>query len=382
MESDDALLCEQLSQRHHFRLRPAFVAAARRQLQPQEACTPERLHTIALHTDWAACSVGGALTDAALASGLLRGSHVLQIDELGDIANNREDRAKQTDLPSRLLRLRLTDGVASVAAIENKRLVQLSVRTPPGAKLLVTDVPVARRILLLAPDNCRLLGGSVQALVDAHAALRRADASVGAVGGGIVPPSLHNAVPLAAAPPPPPPPVSRPPLVSTAVPPPPPPPRQPAAVAGATVVADGPTDDNDGPGFIDEDLDLSAFLAAEEAAYGARKEVIDLASRSFDPDFDDVDDLVRIVSQVPDWESDGDDQEQADGEEDVSAGGDVQQKRLRRVSSSSSSDKIHATPPGSDSDFDEVIVSNQMSSSTKSSSAVTAISLIDLCEDE
>lgn len=381
-DDDDEALCEELRQRHHMRLRTAFVAAARRQLRPSEACTAERLHTIALHTDWAACAVGGALSDGALATTLLRGSHVLQIDELADVANNREDRGKLTDLPSRVLRLRLTDGVASVAAIENKRIGQLSVRTPVGAKLLVTDVPVSRRILLLSPDNCRLLGGSVQALVDAHTALRTADAVIGTVGGGIVPPSLRNA-PLAAAPPPLPPLLARPPLVS-AVPPPLQPlqPLQPAVAA----IADGPADDNTVPGFIDEDLDLSAFLAAEESAFGARKEVIDLAGRSFDADFDDVDDLVRIVSQVPDWDSDDGGGEDEGGDDGDGSDDGKQQKRPRRLShsSSSSSDKIHATPPASDSDFEDVIVSNQAASSstTKPSSAVTAISLIDLCDDE
>lgn len=235
------------------------------------------------------CARGRALgAPTSLSGSALRGSVVLQIDELSDIANNYEERMKFADLPSRCLRLRLTDGVTSVAAIETVRISQLSVNTPPGAKLLLTDVPLSRRILLLTPANCRLLGGAVRALCDAQAAMRVADSNKGQSNArAIAPPPPTPILEIAARP------LSRqpPPNLMTA--------------NDEDIVPDTP---EEGAGFVrqfDDDFDMNAFLAAENEALHAQKrlrgndndahvdgDVVDLG--------DDVDDLVRIVTQVPD----------------------------------------------------------------------------------
>jgi hypothetical protein len=390
MQQDDESLRDSLLQRHHLRVSAEFVSVTRRQLEAAgsrgTASLEQRVLTVALHTDLAVCGVGGVLTEAAVQESVLRGTHVLQLDQVTDIANNREDRSKLSDLPSRVLRLRLTDGVASVTAMENRRVSQLSVRTPPGAKLVLTDVPISRRILLLSPDNCRLLGGSVKTLCDAQAALRSADAAIGSVDGRQPPVALQPiAVAAAGAGRPPAQPLLslRPPTVGQ------PPVRPEAAAQDVPMMAV----DSNVPGLIDDDIDMSAFLALESAHLARAskpREVIDLAgTHSFDPDFHDVDDLVRIVSQEPDWES---------GSEDGARDG----KRLRRASnnssssSSSSSEKIFPTPPGgaSDDDEDDEIEVTQSETNANAnvdpdrvesvsvSGSVVAVSCIDLCDDE
>jgi hypothetical protein len=383
MQQDDESVRDSLLQRHHLRVSVEFVSVTRRQLESAgsrgatAASLEQRLLTVALHTDLAVCGVGGVLTEAAVQESVLRGTHVLQLDQVTDIANNREDRSKLSDLPSRVLRLRLTDGVASVMAMENKRVSQLSVRTPPGAKLVLTDVPISRRILLLSPDNCRLLGGSVKTLCDAQAALRSADAAIGSVDGR-QPSVALQPIAVAAASAPAQPLTLRQPIVGQQAP---PPPVRPEAEAQDVP---GMAVDNNVPGLIDDDIDMSAFLALESAHLARAskpREVIDLAgSHSFDPDFHDVDDLVRIVSQEPDWES---------GSEDGARDG----KRLRRASSSSSSsEKIFPTPPGGASDVDDEIEVTQSETANVDrdrdrvvesvSGSVVAVSCIDLCDDE
>jgi hypothetical protein len=223
-----------------------------------------------------------------LRGAVLRGRTVLQVDEVSDISTHYEERVKFADSARRCLRLRLTDGVNSVAAIESVRVPQLSIHTAPGAKLLLTDVPLSRRILLLSPANCQLLGGAVRALCDAQAAARHADASRVA----LLPQPLA-ATPAAA-----------------------PPARLIAAADDDAIVPDTPPeqafvrprqfDDND-------EIDINAFLAAENEALHEQKrlrgvssgETRATAANAIDlNDCDEVDDLVRIVTQVPDSSSD------------------------------------------------------------------------------
>lgn len=51
-----------------------------------------------------------------------------------------------------------------VAALEYWPIPALRATTPAGTKLLLRDVPVRRGMMLLTPENCSVLGGSVAAL--------------------------------------------------------------------------------------------------------------------------------------------------------------------------------------------------------------------------
>lgn len=237
------------------------------------------------------CGRGVALSEPNLRGDVLRGAAVLQVDEVSDISSHYEERIKFADSARRCLRFRLTDGVNSVAAIECVRVSQLSIHTSPGSKLLVTDVPLSRRILLLSPANCRLLGGAVRALCDAQAAARVAEASRVVV--------LPQ--PLAA----------RPVLQQLAAPPPPvPAARQHLQQQQQQHQQQHQFDD-------DDEIDINAFLAAENEALhvqkrlrGADGEAGANATMVIDLNDDEVDDLVRIVTQVPDSSDD----EGGDGE--------------------------------------------------------------------
>lgn len=223
---------------------------------------------------------------------MLRGSTVLQIDEVSDIATQYEERIKFADNARRCLRFRLTDGVNSVAAIECVRVPQLSIATAPGSKLLLTDVPISRRILLLSPGNCRLLGGAVRALYDAQAAVRLAEASRVTV---LPQPLAARPVPqLAAAPPPP------------------PPPRQMQMNDDASVHGTPEQFLVPARQYDDDEFDLNAFLAAENEALHVQKRLRSAndearSNTTIDLNEEDVDDLVRVVTQVPDSSSDSED---------------------------------------------------------------------------
>lgn len=123
-----------------------------------------------LAADLRLCAGAPALPDGigSVVKSCLAGSFVLQIDELVDVARKRDERAP--DAPAgahRLLKARLSDGFSSVSAIEYEPLPALSPAPARGAKLLVSNPVVRRGLLLLAPDNTRLLGGGVRALEEA-----------------------------------------------------------------------------------------------------------------------------------------------------------------------------------------------------------------------
>ncbi|KAJ8285428.1 hypothetical protein GJAV_G00026690, partial [Gymnothorax javanicus] len=67
--------------------------------------------------------------------------------------------------PVRMLMLQLTDGVQDVEALEYKPVPTLNADLPPGTKLLLQGVLQCRLgVLLLTPDNVRVLGGAVEEL--------------------------------------------------------------------------------------------------------------------------------------------------------------------------------------------------------------------------
>ncbi|KAL4420941.1 hypothetical protein ABPG77_004570 [Micractinium sp. CCAP 211/92] len=138
---------------------------------------------------WAACT---AHLTAALHNTTLRGKFLLQADEILNIGAAVRERYNGHDGNGRCLKLLLTDGVQQVAALEYRPIAALRATTPAGTKLLLRDVPVRRGMMLLTPQNCSVLGGSVPAL---EAARQRMVAhwSQPAVGRRGPPPSIQQA---------------------------------------------------------------------------------------------------------------------------------------------------------------------------------------------
>jgi len=102
----------------------------------------------------------------------LFGRHVLQVDEVVDIAKPLKDRYSQPQ-GYRCLKMSLTDGVQRVAALEYRPLPALSADTPAGLKVAVTDALIRRGVLLLRSENLVLLGGKVERLERARVALQQ-----------------------------------------------------------------------------------------------------------------------------------------------------------------------------------------------------------------
>jgi len=68
---------------------------------------------------------------------------------------------------SRLLRLSLTDGKTTFNALEMGIVKGLDAKTPPGTKIVLTNVVRNERgFLLLTASNCRILGGKVEKLIE------------------------------------------------------------------------------------------------------------------------------------------------------------------------------------------------------------------------
>ncbi|CAI9568545.1 unnamed protein product, partial [Staurois parvus] len=66
--------------------------------------------------------------------------------------------------PTRMLMLQLTDGTQNVQGMEYQPLPALHVGLPPGTKILLQGTISCRLgVLLLKPDNVKVLGGEVEA---------------------------------------------------------------------------------------------------------------------------------------------------------------------------------------------------------------------------
>ncbi|KAM9475715.1 recQ-mediated genome instability protein 1 isoform 1-T2 [Clarias gariepinus] len=75
--------------------------------------------------------------------------------------------------PTRMLMLQLTDGVQNLEGIEYRPIPALNAGLPPGTKLQVLGrVHVRLGVLLLKPENVRVLGGEVEALMEEHSQSR------------------------------------------------------------------------------------------------------------------------------------------------------------------------------------------------------------------
>lgn len=96
-------------------------------------------------------------------SAMITGPLVVQLVALTNIA---APSINQSGGGERMLMLRLTDGHSKLVALEYERCPSLSLNTPPGTKIRLSNVPIRRGKLLLNPSNTTVLGGHVSALVE------------------------------------------------------------------------------------------------------------------------------------------------------------------------------------------------------------------------
>ncbi|XP_037014492.2 recQ-mediated genome instability protein 1 [Artibeus jamaicensis] len=72
--------------------------------------------------------------------------------------------------PSRMLMLQLTDGIVQVQGMEYQPIPALHNNLPPGTKILIYGIISFRLgVLLLKPENVKVLGGEVDALLEEYA---------------------------------------------------------------------------------------------------------------------------------------------------------------------------------------------------------------------
>ncbi|KAF6126953.1 RecQ mediated genome instability 1 [Phyllostomus discolor] len=72
--------------------------------------------------------------------------------------------------PSRMLMLQLTDGIVQVQGMEYQPIPALHSNLPPGTKILIYGIVSFRLgVLLLKPENVKVLGGEVDALLEEYA---------------------------------------------------------------------------------------------------------------------------------------------------------------------------------------------------------------------
>ncbi|KAG8595898.1 hypothetical protein GDO81_001666 [Engystomops pustulosus] len=118
----------------------------------------------------------------------LSGLYAIQIDSLVDVSlpaysqlqklrgrENANDQVTATtqatqhsweSKPSRMLMLQLTDGIHNIQGMEYQTVPVLHAGLPPGTKILLQGTIMCRLgVLLLKPDNVKVLGGEVEALM-------------------------------------------------------------------------------------------------------------------------------------------------------------------------------------------------------------------------
>ncbi|KAK3097200.1 hypothetical protein FSP39_007388 [Pinctada imbricata] len=127
----------------------------------------------------------------------LNGGYALQIDSLVDVSKpyygqmlkvkgsenenvkvTAEPPAPWEPKPTRMLMLKLTDGVTEVQGMEYRQILCLNEKIKPGTKVLIKGSVLCRNgVLMLKADNVQLLGGEVDTLVEEltpHSALQQA----------------------------------------------------------------------------------------------------------------------------------------------------------------------------------------------------------------
>ncbi|XP_044513175.1 recQ-mediated genome instability protein 1 [Gracilinanus agilis] len=72
--------------------------------------------------------------------------------------------------PTRMLMLQITDGIIQIQGMEYQPIPALHRTIPPGTKILIHgNISYRLGVLLLKPENVKVLGGEVDALVEEHA---------------------------------------------------------------------------------------------------------------------------------------------------------------------------------------------------------------------
>ncbi|XP_001368391.1 recQ-mediated genome instability protein 1 [Monodelphis domestica] len=72
--------------------------------------------------------------------------------------------------PTRMLMLQITDGIIQIQGMEYQPIPVLHQTLPPGTKILIHgNISSRLGVLLLKPENVKVLGGEVDALVEEHA---------------------------------------------------------------------------------------------------------------------------------------------------------------------------------------------------------------------
>ncbi|KAL3265880.1 hypothetical protein HHI36_010072 [Cryptolaemus montrouzieri] len=90
---------------------------------------------------------------------------VLQIQKIRNVSAPKANEESQA--APRMLKLILTDGESYAQAIETLNIPSISrEKTPPGSKVLLTNVKIVNGLLLLSQDNTKLLGGKVPHLFE------------------------------------------------------------------------------------------------------------------------------------------------------------------------------------------------------------------------
>nr|PIM03660.1 hypothetical protein TGCOUG_234600 [Toxoplasma gondii COUG] len=133
------------------------------------ALTEEQIGSAFLRSDLSASALPSLPSDVCtLARGHLEGVHLVEVVEAVNIAEPRKTRTKLAASEHRCLKLLLSDGRASVAAVEYRRIPALSAAAlQRGAKLLLCASPEVRRgVLLLQEANVRVVWGGSDARDD------------------------------------------------------------------------------------------------------------------------------------------------------------------------------------------------------------------------
>lgn len=96
----------------------------------------------------------------------LLGPIVLQILKVRNVSAPKSN--EDSKAAPKLLKLQLTDGQATYAAVEIENIPALTTNTPPGTKILLKKGPIriAHGLLLLDSKNVEVLGGVVPSLIE------------------------------------------------------------------------------------------------------------------------------------------------------------------------------------------------------------------------
>ena len=104
---------------------------------------------------------------SSTARGVLRGLHVIQVNEMYNCAAPSKHRFEDAGR-NRCMKMHCTDGEQAFVAIEFQFVPSLKFDAPAGTKLLVKDAPIRKGSLLLSPQFVQVLGGEVAPLEEAN----------------------------------------------------------------------------------------------------------------------------------------------------------------------------------------------------------------------